>query len=400
MKLILHIGTEKTGTTTIQEVLFESRKCLEGRGFHFVQSAGVKNNRKIPAYCINEDRYDDFFKSKKITTSEEKRRFKEAFFDSFKTEIENLPDSIHTVIISSEHLHSRTNSIEEIENVKRFLSAFFGSIKVICYVREQSAVAESLYSTAIKGGASASLKTFLSTCKPGNRYYNYYEMLSSWREVFGAENLVVRKFSRAGFKDGDLINDFFNLIDDELVKCISRDISAKNESLTMTGQLICRTINQAFPEYDGVGQVKNPVRVNAINATYLSFKGKGESVDQNDYDKIYSSFEESNIKLNEEFFGGLNGVNCFSKVPRKETCGEAVLDENDIPKLVDVFKGISSASIVLPDHYADFFRRLARSLEAEDLKSAYKLMELAHMVRPNGPLIKRKLDEYKEKLDE
>ncbi len=42
MNLIVHIGTPKTGTTTIQEMLFESREILKSKGFHFLQCAGKK----------------------------------------------------------------------------------------------------------------------------------------------------------------------------------------------------------------------------------------------------------------------------------------------------------------------------------------------------------------------
>lgn len=393
MKLFLHIGTEKTGTTTIQEVLFVNKEDLQSQGFHFVQSAGKRNNRKIPSYCMRDDKYDDFFQAQRITTLHQKNTFRKDFFDSFKAEIMSLPKDVHTVIVSSEHLHSRTTTIEEIENVKGLLGEFFEDIKIICYVREQSATAVSLYSTAIKYGGASSLKSMLSQCRPDNIYYNYYSMLSNWRNVFGAGNLIVRKFDRSNFRNNDLIDDFFGLIDDGLIKCISKDIPIENESLTMVGQLLGRSINQALPKYYDTGLI-NPFRVKAIGEISQSFKGRGQSVDKNDYEEIYASFEVSNIKLNEEFLGGLKGVNCFDRHPPKEESDKALLEESDIPKLVNVFKVFSPTPLALPNHYADFFRDLAISLENKDLICAHKLMELAYMVRPNGPYIKKKLDEY------
>lgn len=401
MKLILHIGTEKTGSTTIQEALFVNRRNLKEQGFHFIQSAGRRNNRKIPSYCMRDDKYDDFFKDKRITTLHQKNIFRKEFFESFKAEIMNLPKDVHTVIASSEHLHSRTNTVEEIESVKKFLRKFFEGIKIICYVREQTATAVSRYSTEIKTEDTFSLKEALAKCRPENIYYNYYLLLSNWRNVFGADNLIVRKFDRASFQNNDLIDDFFGLIDDRLIKCISKNIPIKNESLTIVGQFLGRAINQAYPRYYDTGEI-NLTRVKAIGKISQSFKGRGQSLDQNDYQKIYASFEDSNIKLNEVFLGGLKGVNCFDRNPPKEECDKALLEESDIPKLVDVFKVFSSTTLALPDHYADFFRDLAISLENQDLISACKLMELAHMVRPTDSYIKEKLNEYNSilKLDQ
>lgn len=397
-KLYLHIGTEKTGTTTLQEVLFKNKESLKKEGIHFLQSAGVRNNRKIPSFCMNDDNHDDFFKNLRIDSLEKKKLFRAEFLSQLTTEIKELPTDIHSVIISSEHLHSRTRTLEEVHNVKTLLSGFFNEIKVICYVREQSATAVSLYSTGIKSGGSPSLKGVLSQCHPNNIYYNYYDMLSNWSDVFGLENLIVKKFDRSSFKNGDLIDDFFGLIDPNLERIIDKNIEAKNESLTIMGQFLGRAINQALPKYQDNGLV-NPARAKAVNAVYQSFKGKGEAISVDDYENIYSSFSEYNIKLNEKFLNGVSGENCFEKrLPKEQINNNATLKESEIEKLTHVFSSFSSSSLNLPGHYADFFRDLALSLENNDLKSAHKLMELAHMVRPQGPFIKKKLVEYEESL--
>lgn len=399
-KLYLHIGTEKTGTTTLQEVLFQNKESLRKEGIHFLQSAGLRNNRKIPAYCMNDDNYDDFFQNLRIDSLEKKKLFRTEFLSQLTKEIQELPTDIHSVIISSEHLHSRTRTLEEVRNVKALLSSFFNEIKVICYVREQSATAVSLYSTGIKAGYSPSLKGMLSQCHPKNTYYNYYDMLSNWSDVFGLENLMVKKFDRSSFKNGDLIDDFFGLIDPELEKVIDKNIEAQNESLTVMGQFLGRAINQALPRYQDNGLV-NPVRGKAIGAVYQSFKGKGEAISLEDYEAIHSSFVESNIKLNEKFLNGISGENCFEKrLPKEQVNNDATLKESEIEKLTHVFSSFASSSLNLPGHYADFFRDLAVSLENNDLKSAHKLMELAHMVRPQGPFIKEKLTEYEKALNE
>ncbi|AXT69661.1 hypothetical protein [Vibrio sp. dhg] len=76
MKLFLHIGTEKTGTTSIQESLYLNKVELISRGFYFVQSVGIKNNRDLPQVFINVNNKDDYFINKKINTKAERVLYK------------------------------------------------------------------------------------------------------------------------------------------------------------------------------------------------------------------------------------------------------------------------------------------------------------------------------------
>ena len=57
MKLILHIGMEKTGTTSLQQWLFQNKILLSNNGFGISEILGEGNNRKLPSYFI--DDYDD-----------------------------------------------------------------------------------------------------------------------------------------------------------------------------------------------------------------------------------------------------------------------------------------------------------------------------------------------------
>lgn len=51
-----------------------------------------------------------------------------------------------------------------------------------------------------------------------------------------------------------------------------------------------------------------------------------------------------------------------------------------------------------PENYVDLLRDDALNLEKTDLKMAYSLMKRALELRPRGPLIKKKIAEYEEKL--
>lgn len=124
MKAIVHMGTEKTGTRSIQQYLHLNRKELRKAGCHFIQSAGELNNRTIPAYCIGEETFDDCFRLEGITALEEKEQSRQSLIRGFEYKLHSLPENFHTVIISSEHVHSRIKTDAEMDNVYELLSGY------------------------------------------------------------------------------------------------------------------------------------------------------------------------------------------------------------------------------------------------------------------------------------
>ena len=52
-RAILHIGTEKTGTTSIQKFLFQNRRKLLSSGTLFPESAGYISNQRLVVYGKN-----------------------------------------------------------------------------------------------------------------------------------------------------------------------------------------------------------------------------------------------------------------------------------------------------------------------------------------------------------
>ena len=114
------------------------------------------------------------------------------FKHRFSQEIESITDD-KSVIISSEHFHSRLETREEIERLFALLKKRFSEIKVLVYLRRQIQVAVSLYSTLCRtGGYRESI--FPKNITEDNHYYNYYLLLEKWSNVFGQENLVPRIF--------------------------------------------------------------------------------------------------------------------------------------------------------------------------------------------------------------
>jgi hypothetical protein len=67
LELILHIGHEKTGTSSIQESLFQNKRYLQSLDVVIPTEFGVGNARLIPAMFSS--LLDDYFERKGLTQS-------------------------------------------------------------------------------------------------------------------------------------------------------------------------------------------------------------------------------------------------------------------------------------------------------------------------------------------
>ena len=317
-KLYLHIGCEKTGTTSIQDCLYINRDNLKKYGYYFLQSMGPKNNRKLTCYSIKE-KVDDALYQNLLNKFSNNENIKKHIEEELEKEILNLDNSIENVLISSEHFSSRLFLEEELLSLKNLLDRFFEEITIICYFREQSKACQSLFSTGIKSGSSKSFDFYVKDCNPKNSYYNYLNMARIWSNVFGRSNLNLRIFERKNFKDGSVLNDFFSLINPNLIFNLTIP-KPSNESLNTLGQDLGLEVNLKFnnlPKTEANLKLKSQI----LNLISKNFIGKGYCVKKEDFDRIYNEFEKDNIELNTLL--GQGSLNCFEyQIPQSNIQSE------------------------------------------------------------------------------
>lgn len=302
LKAIVHIGTEKTGTSSIQKYLYKNRRRLRRAGFHVLTSAGKGNNRALAAYCRSDQSPDDYFRDRGINTVEERKQFRRELMRRMRREISGLPASVHTVIISSEHFHSRFRTDVEMNKFRKVLDEFFTGIKIVCYIREQVATGESWYSTTLKAGGTDPLVDFMQRCRPSNYYYNYDECLAAWEEIYGFDALDLSIFSREHFVNGDLLDDFTAKLDPALVGSLNKRIRLENESLNPAGQALSRALNIAYPVLNSTSPEIDRVILDCKKMINRRFRGKGQQLDDATRMTIFDSFRESNERVRARYF--------------------------------------------------------------------------------------------------
>ena len=108
MKLIFHIGTEKTGSTSAQRWFAANHSELAARGLHCCRSLGEGNNRKISLWSIRDSQPDKGFLAIGVRTAEDRRRFHAELPGEFAAEVaEARVAGATTFLVSNEHCHSR-----------------------------------------------------------------------------------------------------------------------------------------------------------------------------------------------------------------------------------------------------------------------------------------------------
>lgn len=433
MKAIVHIGTEKTGTSSIQMFLYKNRKKLIRSGYHFLQSAGKTNNWALPAFFSADDRFNDLYRDEGI---KEIDQFKLNFFDQFERELRTVKKNIHTVIISSEHFHSRIRTKEEMKDLRHFLSGYFDEVKIVCYLREQAATCASWYSTSMKSGGTLTFPEFIQRCRPGNYYFNYYDVLSNWEMHFGIESLDVALFSQDRFLNGNLLDDFTARLEPALVGALNKTIQAENESLKPVGQALSRAVNILFPVSSKEVKIIE-VRNKCKKLISQSLSGRGQQPDFEVQKSIYKSFFETNERLRQKYFPE---IEILFPLPRETSSLENIVDETGFEVISSIYNVISKhgkdgifsddytqvctvfasciddvtrqiidvreeekkdpVSVMLDEEDARLLIRAAARLKSRDPNSAYRLMTLANKAGPRLPGIRLKLNEYRKKADE
>jgi hypothetical protein len=436
LKAIIHIGTEKTGTSSIQMFLYKNRKKLIKSGYHFLQSAGKTNNWALPAFFSVDDRFNDLYRDEGIKSRQEIDQFKLNFLERFQRELRAVKKNVHTVIISSEHLHSRIRTKEEMDDLHQFLSGYFDEIKIVCYLREQAATCTSWYSTSMKSGGTLTFPEFLQRCRPGNYYFNYYEVLSNWERNFGIESLDIALFAQDQFLNGDLLDDFTARLDPVLVGTLNKSFQSENESLRPVGQALTRAVNLIFPVSLEDPEVVE-IRSRCKKLIFQSLSGRGQQPGLDVHETIFESFSEINERLRLKYFPE---IKVLFRPPGELPFLENDIDEMDFEVIASIFNVISkhgsdgilsegykqacltitscidevtrskndvgedvkanSVAVMLDEEDARLLSRAAARLKSRDPNSAYRLMTLACKVGPSLPGIRLKLNEYRTRGDQ
>lgn len=198
-KLTLHIGSHKTGTTSIQQALTDSEIRLARLGLKYLHPEGKRTPTDLVA-C-------------------------QGIGAKFRAVI--VPEHVQSLvasagdqdaILSSERLFW-VYQRRQVKLLHKILSQHFTQFEIICYLRRQDLLALS-HRKQVADIANLPAQRFYGFNTRGlpdyaphfDHFFDYATKIEMWQEVFGADRITVRRFERETLESGDVVQDFFRLI--------------------------------------------------------------------------------------------------------------------------------------------------------------------------------------------
>ncbi|MCV3387076.1 hypothetical protein L8U00_01050 [Campylobacter sp. IFREMER_LSEM_CL2256] len=308
MTAYVHIGIAKTGTTSIQNFLYQNKELLLKQGVFFPQSIGKKEHRAFAALNYLECKNDWFCKANYLQSKKQLLDKQKDIFDSLCNELQKFSEKyfINKIIISSEGIQAYLNSEEEYRNLKNNLEKLnIDSIKIIIYIRNQFDLYCSLFSQRVKNGRIYdSIEKYASEIDfDYENVYEYKKTIEYCTRIFGIENVIVGVFEKDSFFKNDLIEDFCNKsqikLNNEFLK-----VKNENETLNLLGMNLLLRLNSKIPYWNDNGENITRKSTNLIQCIekHLSFKHEELKFypKKRIYDYYMTRFEDSNewIKIN------------------------------------------------------------------------------------------------------
>jgi hypothetical protein len=284
-KIIIHVGSHKTGSTAIQTFLSKNRKELRKKGVVYPENACPEiakfGHHMIPwAFVTNEQFLPSLYGEKCLIQD------KATLFEKVKSECK----TDETMILSSEEFSTLTK--EEVCSLKEWLSDF--NVEIILYLRRQDKYLESAYKTSVLSGSiNKNIKEF---CKNQRLNLNYLELIETWEDVF--ENVTIRSYDNSTISD-DIVGDFLGLINlSEIHEKNQKELA--NPSLNAEVIEVIRALRLRKEPESNIEVIKN-------NAILLSLGNKTSTFLTTDlYNSIKDAYSSSNEIIHKKYNCNLN----------------------------------------------------------------------------------------------
>lgn len=299
-KLTLHIGTHKTGTTTLQSTLEHNSQALRSAGFIYptVPEKWEHAARNRNGYWLNMAALE------RIESTRLQEPEKIAACRAMCTEL--LTQSPCSLILSDERLWYNGTKKGFWPAVRSILEECGASeVTIVLYLRRQDLFAESLWAQFVKqGNMSTELVDYINSPKI-MKVCDYARGIKTLQETFGAENLVVRIYDRAQLVEGDTVADFLSVVGIEDRSAFVRPELPRNPSLSPSTTLLKLQINRS-PAYRAHDKDYLHKPAKAISAQDAERKGSFLTPQQRA--EYLALFAEGNEWVARECLGREDGV--------------------------------------------------------------------------------------------
>ena len=315
-ELFLHIGTTKTGSTSIQYTLDTRRRELPAQGAYYPATQGGARRHQLLAACNAAPGKYLMRIGDPIWQGMEPAARMEAYREEFVSEIQNLPKKINRVIISAEQFSLVLRTRPEIKQLHEYLAPLFSKITVVIYLRRQDSHYSSMFAQNLRMGNL--YEPDLSTVKVGyNQDYDYFDLVMRWARVFGEENTKPRIFERTATNKFDVLDDFFDICGIKLQIDPDDEKRTRNPSQNVMGQKVL-TRTGILLDRKNEGKPRDGFLWNRVSESVTRvLHGQGWLPTQDEARAFQDRFEESNEAVRARWFPERESLfsRDFSKLP-------------------------------------------------------------------------------------
>lgn len=303
-KIILHVGSEKTGSTSIQHTLSASAKRLAKRGILYPEFPKTPCHIFFTA-CAMED-YSDHpvRKCTGLQNQSDYYRFAETVRTIMQQQCKIVsPDYL---IISDEHINIHLKTTEQLAALKAFCNEFGEIDSVIIYLRRQDSFRLSLFSEVIRSGhiTEFDLDSPLPIFETIPYRFDYLQILDNLAAVFGRDKLRPRLYEPSNFPDENVVKDFME-ISNLPMDAVKYKKMQRNQSLDarIVHHLAKISIHLKKQETIEAERLRKAI----IQQCENFYKGPGIVLPPTEHQQFMAQFEHMNNCIQEKYFSDLGG---------------------------------------------------------------------------------------------
>ena len=234
--VVLHAGSGKTGTSTIQSFLRDNRSRLAELGILVPKSAGAARHAKLNLFMRPADELADSPRWHR-REDQDLARFRRTFKRHLFAEIEAA--GLPRVLFTDEEVFKASDAA--LRRLCRITRPIAASLREVVYLRRQDDHLVSRYQEGVKIGWVQRLEEW--ALEDFSDLYDYAARLERHRTLLAPDELVVRRFDRSFFPGGSLLQDFLDTAGIDLRADEMPPVPHRNQSLDAESVEFLRLLN-------------------------------------------------------------------------------------------------------------------------------------------------------------
>jgi hypothetical protein len=299
--LVLHIGSGKTGTSSLQLLLGRNRSFLAQQGVLVPRTPGPRRHYRLGLYARPDAQLtkQPAWHRQRFTSPAD---FRADFERQFSSELDQV--RLPRVLMSDEALFGVWPA--GLPRLRAFVDRFAGSVRLVVYLRRQDEHLSSHYQQVVKTGELRRLSDRVARADYSGTY-DYFARLRAWRAGMRPDAFVVRRYDPSCFDEGSLYQDFLNAAAIDARATDLKSVQSVNHSLSAEATEFLRILNLFNVEENGArpGSIDNRRVVDGLHGRS---SGPTLTLPPPELDRFMSRWEEGNRAVAREFLGDPTGV--------------------------------------------------------------------------------------------